>query len=1323
MQVSAHPLTSYALFCCPKTNGDCEMKRLLFILIAVCVLATPAAAQHQNANNRTGAEVDTAVENALDAGSASGILKSDGANSISAATAGTDYLTELSQDTTPQLGGTLNLNDQVLADNADTLTDQDGTPDVTGSQFFITGNTGATSYTDFVDSDGDHSEFAALETVAARTICIVVNDALTTFDFTSSNLAGMGADYAAASGESFMFVFNETTDKWHLLGSASEVEDVAFADTWNGDLDAASKNVIYDYLHSMASGDDGAVTNIAANAVVEGDLKAVDSASDEDVFTYESTTGDFEWHSVAEIIAQMAEGGLPNDSIVEADLKAVDSSSDEDILTKEDTTGDFEWHSIAELVATLAEGNLPDSMVVSDDIKDNTITTSDLAAALTFAEGDLIDLSAITMSAGVDEGIALPVYADVAPATEKYYAAYDAANNAIMVRESGGWVNASAGSGAATTLNFVVTSAEGSLTGESVLTAGYAIDVTDAGGDGGAVTVAVDTTEISADGSDTWSDNSQAAIVWTFDVSGTDHTVTWGNGLATFGDAVTVTDTLTASNGIVLGASKSITGATAMTIGGGSETVAINGTNFVVSAAGAMTTVGAITSSGVVTATGFTIGDAAITETELEIIDGATLSTSDINIIDGISDSGDLTAAELLYVDGVTSAIQTQLDARCLESVFGTALEADDLELNSTTLQLAAEIPHTDVNETISGAWTFSGNVTLDDGTGASPSFILKDATDETWTISKADGGNLDIDINNASNRTVDIANAGAGNANLAVDGTISEAGALLSATYQGLNAYLTDIAGMSATIGDIMYFDGTDWVILDNGTNGYFLQAQGAAAPAWAEGSSTGVNETYGSGWDGDTAAPEKDDVYDAIEDLRDGTLSFSAISVDASATPSWTGQDSDTDAVGTFDIKADAATATYDSLMRFYVDDSTGEDTLYMTIHGTNEEVLFAKKIDLTSAGIENVGNISDDAAFSITSSSSTVTVESVVFTGGALSSVTNIGMSGDLATTGTRVTKGWFTDLEVTNLPTVNGSTISPTNITPVDTGDEDATFYPILVDGATGTQATETDGELTYNPNSSTLTATNFVGALTGSASGNDTLASADFANQGTTTTVLHGNAAGNPSWAAISEADLSLSDNSTANVSTSAHGFIVKLPDDATKIFDGAGSWTDIEDLADEIAAGIAEGELASGVVVSDDIKDGTIATGDLADATVGPTVKVTDLSGGYTLGTTSSKEAYNGIVYCTGAGTLTLPAVAAGMSFTVITIGANQVVVQPDEGGTADTITLDGTDTSAGDTITNTSTTGDMMVCSYYKADFWYCASGSNDGDPWTDTD
>ena len=55
---------------------------------------------------------------------------------------------------------------------------------------------------------------------------------------------------------------------------------------------------------------------------------------------------------------------------------------------------------------------------------------------------------------------------------------------------------------------------------------------------------------------------------------------------------------------------------------------------------------GAITSTGTVTGTGFTIGSAAIDETELEILDGATVTTAELNIIDG-----DTTATSTTLVD------------------------------------------------------------------------------------------------------------------------------------------------------------------------------------------------------------------------------------------------------------------------------------------------------------------------------------------------------------------------------------------------------------------------------------------------------------------------------------------------------------------------------------------------------------------------------------------------------------------------------------------------------------------------------------------------
>lgn len=77
------------------------------------------------------------------------------------------------------------------------------------------------------------------------------------------------------------------------------------------------------------------------------------------------------------------------------------------------------------------------------------------------------------------------------------------------------------------------------------------------------------------------------------------------------------------------------------------------------------------------------------------------------------------------------------------------------------------------------------------------------------------------------------------------------------------------------------------------------------------------------------------------------------------------------------------------------------------------------------------------------------------------------------------------------------------------------------------------------------------------------SGNITLglASADYVNQGTITTVLHGNAAGNPSFAAVVEADITLADVTTNDVSTSKHGFVKKLPNDSSVFLDGTGNFS------------------------------------------------------------------------------------------------------------------------------------------------------------------
>jgi hypothetical protein len=140
----------------------------------------------------------------------------------------------------------------------------------------------------------------------------------------------------------------------------------------------------------------------------------------------------------------------------------------------------------------------------------------------------------------------------------------------------------------------------------------------------------------------------------------------------------------------------------------------------------------------------------------------------------------------------------------------------------------------------------------------------------------------------------------------------------------------------------------------------------------------------------------------------------------------------------------------------------------------HSANTLTLAGGALDLTSGGITNVGTIGDDGAITLISSGGTVTVESVVFTGGVVTGSTSL-TDGTATLTGGALT-GLTTPLTVAQGGT-GATSNTPTNITPVDTGNEAAAFYPIIVDGTTGDQATETDAAFTYNPNTDTLTVVN------------------------------------------------------------------------------------------------------------------------------------------------------------------------------------------------------------------------------------------------------
>jgi hypothetical protein len=133
---------------------------------------------------------------------------------------------------------------------------------------------------------------------------------------------------------------------------------------------------------------------------------------------------------------------------------------------------------------------------------------------------------------------------------------------------------------------------------------------------------------------------------------------------------------------------------------------------------------------------------------------------------------------------------------------------------------------------------------------------------------------------------------------------------------------------------------------------------------------------------------------------------------------------------------------------------------------------------------------------------------------------------------------------------------------------------------------------------------------------------------------------------------------------------------------------------------------------ASGKVVIYAKTDGRVYSKDDAGTESG--ISSTQSTASYSSGQTLTVTECNGyVIYVTGAATIVLPAIATGMSVTIITIGAVAVSVDPNA---SDKIYLDGTALDDGDKITNLSKAGDIAVLTYYSADGWYASTNA-----WTD--
>ena len=143
-----------------------------------------------------------------------------------------------------------------------------------------------------------------------------------------------------------------------------------------------------------------------------------------------------------------------------------------------------------------------------------------------------------------------------------------------------------------------------------------------------------------------------------------------------------------------------------------------------------------------------------------------------------------------------------------------------------------------------------------------------------------------------------------------------------------------------------------------------------------------------------------------------------------------------------------------------------------------------------------------------------------------GSALTGVTASGsgvvVKHDGTTVGTAGTINFSTNLDVTAISagivtitaSSGGSNASTFTVTANNSTDE--TVYPIFVDGTTGSQGAESDTNLSYNPNSNTLTAGTFSGAFSGNLTGAiQTAAQTNITSLGTLSSLtVSGNITGN-----------------------------------------------------------------------------------------------------------------------------------------------------------------------------------------------------------------
>ena len=216
------------------------------------------------------------------------------------------------------------------------------------------------------------------------------------------------------------------------------------------------------------------------------------------------------------------------------------------------------------------------------------------------------------------------------------------------------------------------------------------------------------------------------------------------------------------------------------------------------------------------------LASTAITSTaaELNKLDGYTGSVTELNYLDTLHATG-VTDTEFDYLDGVTSAIQTQLDGK--SPVAGHSSIATVGTIGTGTWQgtaiadayLSANTAHLDTTQTFTGAKTFSADVVI---SGATPQLTIGDGgAEDTFLVFDGNAADFRIGIDDGTD-TLEIGKGAAHEttAVIKIDSStncqIMHNSAVADGEFEGDLAVLQ--AGEDLTAGEVVYFksDGKCW-------------------------------------------------------------------------------------------------------------------------------------------------------------------------------------------------------------------------------------------------------------------------------------------------------------------------------------------------------------------------------------------------------------------------------------------------------------------------------------------------------------------------------